>query len=220
MNNTSNAKEVGLLSGILRRLKKVSSRFPGPWPYKTDQEYWEERYLGGGTSGHGSIGGFRDWKWKTIDIYVDVRQKSVLDVGCGDLSFWNGRNCSTYVGVDFSEVMIERNRTAKPDWGFILGDVSEPMNLSAQVVFCFDVLYHVMLDESYIRILNNLSKWTKEWLFVYTLRKSMFRGKNTDGMYQCYRPFINSIDHLAPLKLVNEHPHDKFGSLYVFRRDE
>jgi len=56
-------------------------------------DYWERHYSKGGSSGPGSIGNYRSWKWNTI-LEFENSIDDVIDIGCGDLSFWEGRNCS------------------------------------------------------------------------------------------------------------------------------
>lgn len=66
---------------------------------KMEKTYWETRYGRGGTSGSGSIGVGRTWKWKVIGEMIrshspellesDDSLSKIIDVGCGDLSFWD-----------------------------------------------------------------------------------------------------------------------------------
>ena len=67
-----------------------------------EEQYWDQRYIAGGTSGAGSIGDDRDFKWNVVDRHVLFLQ-SVVDVGCGELSFWEGRDCEDYTGIDISK---------------------------------------------------------------------------------------------------------------------
>ena len=73
-------------------------------------EYWEQRYSKGDTSGPGSIGKAREWKWSIIDEEIPLID-SVIDLGCGNLAFWEGR-CppKDYVGIDISPTIIRKNR--------------------------------------------------------------------------------------------------------------
>lgn len=54
---------------------------------QNDRDFWNLRYLDGGNSGKGSIGLNKMWKWSKIRKTLS---DSVLDYGCGDLSFWKG----------------------------------------------------------------------------------------------------------------------------------
>ena len=77
-------------------------------PYM-EEKYWNNRYELGGTSGPGSISINRDWKWKIIQKYCND-PNDIIDVGCGDLSFWDGKNCANYIGIDISESYIEMTK--------------------------------------------------------------------------------------------------------------
>lgn len=137
------------------------------------QNYWESRYKLGSTSGIGSTGKVRDWKWRIIKNYL-TQVDDVIDIGCGDLSFWDGKNCKHYVGVDISETILERNRKSRLNWNFILADASTPLQIRGRIVFCFDLLFHIIDDFSYNRIIENIATYTNEWLFVFTWRKNPF----------------------------------------------
>lgn len=177
--------------------------------------YWDRRYLSGRGSGGGSVGKHRDWKWSQIG---DVSDKRVLDVGCGDLTFWEGRNCLNYTGIDSSKIIINKNREERPGWNFICADVSEEHEVRGQFVLCLDLLFHILNESTYQSILSNLAKWTEERLFIFTWRKNPFKGKTTDGWYQCYRPFLDYVSMLEPLKFVEELEFARVGALYVFER--
>ena len=84
--------------------------------------YWEERYASGSDSGKGSIGDIRKWKWSIINTYLH-HVKEVIDIGCGDLSFWEGVKCLDYVGIDISPTIIKANMAKRPDWIFITASV-------------------------------------------------------------------------------------------------
>jgi len=134
-------------------------------------EYWEARYRAGRTSGAGSIGAIREWKWSVIDGYVDVLDE-VLDVGCGDLSFWEGRDCPRYVGLDLSESVLQANRRRRPLWSFIRADAAQFLRARFRIVLCMDVLFHVLDESQYNAILRNLSVYADGWLFVGTWNRN------------------------------------------------
>ncbi len=210
------------LYGHVRRLAAVvRRRRSGHVPFDKAARpdvYWDLRYRLGGTSGKGSIGATRQWKWAQIDGCVDVLNRSVLDIGCGDLSFWRGRACEDYTGLDFSDTVVKRNRRARRSWTFIQGDASQSQDLSGEIVLCLDMLFHVMSDDVYEAILRNLARWTQDWLFIYTWRRSPLGDQTSDGKYQSYRPLLDSASLLQPLMHVKTHAYSDYGALYVFRR--
>lgn len=188
-----------------------------------EEQYWDQRYINDGTSGAGSIGDYRDFKWSIIDKHVPFLQ-SVVDVGCGDISFWERRECKNYTGIDISRAIIERNRILRPDWEFIWSNAETRIEeLSKDTVFCFDVLFHIMNDKTYLKILENLTYYSRNHIFIYTWISSPFRktrlmkrlytavtklklfkavelvkkilskNLNTDGKYQYFRPLERDL---------------------------
>ena len=212
--------------------------------------YWEQRYSKSGTSGEGSLGTHRDWKWKTISNYAG-RVDNVIDVGCGDLSFWDGKNCQTYTGIDISGTIVRKNLGLRPDWNFICSDASVRQSVRAPVVFCFDVLFHIMDDGVYKSILTNLMAYSDQWIFLYTWVKnplSTFEARRqifldslkglklgfalntlvnpvrSDARYQTYRDFREFIPHFQSngyrLVSLEKYPYDDVGGMYIFRKSD
>jgi len=209
--------------------------------------YWDTRYKKGGNSGAGSIGQYRNQKWDIIESFVgDVND--VIDVGCGDLSFWEGKDCVSYLGIDRSPKIININRIARPHWKFINADAAETQSIQARIVFCFDILFHIMNDGIYCDILSNLTKYSNEWIFIFTWKENpfiswklrsrifyyrliegkifqavkMLMGSTTDFHYQTYRNLIDSISifQIAGFELQAEIGGfpDPWSAMFVFKK--
>ena len=132
------------------------------------EEYWEERYASGSASGCGSIGPSRTWKWDIINCYLPKIDR-IIDVGCGDLSFWEGRSYKDYTGIDISKTIIERNREKRPKWNFIVSPAETYINgVTGECVFCLDTLFHIMDDGTFISILENLCYYSTKYIFIHT----------------------------------------------------
>lgn len=121
----------------------------------TENEYWEKRYKNGYTSGYGSYGEQLDKKLKWLSG-LDIR--SITEVGCGDFNF--GKHLleiyphATYVGMDVSRHVIERNKTLYPQYIFdTIGNIP-PCDL----LMCVDVVFHVLDDDRLEDLLNRLKK--------------------------------------------------------------
>jgi len=193
--------------------------------------YWDDHYQSGGVSGEGSIGDYREWKWKIITEYCPVINH-VIDVGCGDNSFWQGRECFDYLGIDSSNTIIIKNCESRPEWKFINATAELTQKISAPVVFCMDMLFHIMDDQVYEKIIRNIAEYTEDYLFVYTWQnnpfinpeikkyvtreyfmkkgyfikyfQSFFKDIESDGIYQKYRDF-SQYEHIfneADLTLI------------------
>ncbi len=184
-----------------------------------EKRYWDERYARGRPSGGYSY----PWKWGVIEEFLPVVDH-VVDVGCGDLLFWEGRDCEDYTGIDTSEIIIARNRAKRPRWRFINAPAEERIrDLKKPVVLCISVLYHIMSEERYIKILENLCHYSSRWILIYTWIENPFgnryMGPLTDGVYQYFRRFEEYL-HIFEEKgfsliAVGRNP-DGIGAFYVF----
>ncbi len=179
-----------------------------------EERYWDRHYAAGGVSGEGSVGAIRQWKWDQIrSIAGEV--DDVVDVGCGDLSFWHDRLPPAYTGLDISSTIASKNRERHPEATFIVTNAAVPQVASGRIVLCMDMLFHIMDEETYRGILANLGRYSREWIFVYTWRSNplvdqgirryvarklfwqgrlpaavrALKGSSTDYDYQTYRRF-------------------------------
>jgi 2-polyprenyl-3-methyl-5-hydroxy-6-metoxy-1,4-benzoquinol methylase len=114
-------------------------------------------------------------KWKTIRKYIS-EVENVTDVGCGDLSFWEGQRCENYAGIDISPFILERNRRIWSNGRFIHSPAEEYVRgLEGDVVLCMDLLFHIIDDDVYVKILQNLTAYPHKWILIYTLRRNSFK---------------------------------------------
>ena len=159
----------------------------------------------------------------------------VLDVGCGDLVFWEGCDCEDYVGIDISNVVNQRNRIARPKWVFITSPAEVYISgLHAETVLCMDVLFHINKYEDFMRIINNLTRYADKRLILSVWMESPFKEGNSDGLYQFYHPFdeplvtekgFKSVKRIQ-IKMFSAEPVDPksilkdamYKALYIFER--
>lgn len=189
---------------------------------------WDEHYKSGGASGDpADYAKVRDWKMALIRKYVDLEKESVLDVGCGDLQFWDGNLPKHYTGIDISNAIIVKNRKAYPSARFVQANAGEIVNIPSDAVVCFDVLWHIIIDVEYNQTLYNIKNsarntiliftWSSDPSSIWTMLLNMKRGG-----YQKYRDFRKEgVPVFEPeFKLVEtmQSPAFKCGSMFVFRR--
>ncbi len=203
--------------------------------------YWDERYKRGGSSNTGKTDEGYRWIWSVIDSYLPVL-RHVLDVGCGDLALWTGRECLDYTGLDLSPTIIERNRQHRPEWKFYVHDAVMPLPVRKDVVICTNLLFHITNETDYQEVIKNVAEATKEYLFIFTWRRNPYRSlrfilgnPSTALRYFMHRPgefgpvpqkhrdlnidcfgkkglFLAGV-HACPL-------YQGIGAMYVFRRHE
>jgi len=189
--------------------------------------YWDKRYASGGTSGCGSVGELRDIKWCWIKQFVDPIT-DIIDVGCGDLSFWEYEMLpERYVGIDSSEVIIKKNQLAYPGATFYHAQSSEPLGITSPVVFCFDMMFHIMDDDVYQRTIQNLCILSSEYIFIYTWIENPLRWfwiiEKTKDKYECFRGIegLNDImeaNSFTLIAIMRSEWVDPFGAMLIFRK--
>ncbi len=128
-----------------------------------NRSFWNYRYsesheLG---SGHGSRGAARDYKRKLLTDLTNSNQfRTILDIGCGDMEVSSALPAEGYVGVDISNVVVDRNREIYLDRTFICGDFLDLDLSPADLVVCTDVLIHIDDSDYYKRFVSRLVEKT------------------------------------------------------------
>jgi 2-polyprenyl-3-methyl-5-hydroxy-6-metoxy-1,4-benzoquinol methylase len=131
---------------------------------------WDRHYKEGGVSGDPSDYA-RSIKQRQdiIRRYIGSVGNTVLDLGCGDLQFWDGYSLgSWYTGVDISETIIHHNQTQFPQANFKVNNIADYQGEHVDVVLCADVLFHIIDDLEYIAILKNISAHAKRRVIIKT----------------------------------------------------
>lgn len=180
------------------------------------RDYWNIRYGDGGDSGIGSIGKEKDWKWSIIKEEVDITTCSVLDLGCGDLSFWRDFRAKKYIGIDYSSFIIERNRAKFPELDFHLMDMTTlNRSFAADVIFCLDVLFHQPSKRDFEAILDFLNNIDGEFLFITNFDTRLPQP----APHMSFRNLTDYLDRLSNwiLQKVHDSPFDS-KKLYFLKR--
>ena len=179
----------------------------------SDTTYWERRYKTGGTSGAQH---HRDWEWETITKYI-ADGDTILDVGCGDMKFWNGLYMPHYLGVDVSETVIEQARSV--GYNVLCMDALNADFEPRDVVLCLNLLFHLMTVEEFRLMLTNLNRWTAKYLIVTNWCRE---PEQYNRRYQRFTPIRDHLDRLSGLHVVESTcwPVHPFLKLYVFERNQ
>lgn len=128
-----------------------------------EKQYWEQRYFSGMNSGAGSRGEEVEFK---IDHLKGLYFKTVLDIGCGDGYFYERLKLKfpnvKYTGLDLSQSVIEREHSSGTwkvieNWDF---------DDTADLVLCIDVLFHIINEDDYQRVIEKLKNIKCKYLVI------------------------------------------------------
>lgn len=123
-----------------------------------NRPFWNARYVEAPAkgSGPGSRGENVALKNDIVRQTIAAHNiQSVLDVGRGDLAAMGKLEIDRYVGIDISDVIVERNRQLRPQWQFLREDLAGAYRPDpAELVLCFDVLIHQKSRQAYEAILS------------------------------------------------------------------
>ncbi len=132
--------------------------------------FWNWRYdrfpeLG---SGLGSRGDILEQKRELLGyVTASFNDKSVLDVGCGDLETTRTLPLKRYLGMDLSQSALKIAESKRPDWQFVTGSLSGTRDdPRADLVICLDVLIHQKSRADYDRLTSALIACANERLIV------------------------------------------------------
>lgn len=200
----------------------IKWRKEGNYKMNDLRTHFENRYYKKLGSGKGSVGQLREFKHKILNQYlINYNKFRFVDFGCGDLSFWHGKPPKYYTGIDFAR-NIQKENAEKFDREFITSNLAEVKGLFGEVVICFDVLFHILDEEVYFKILRNICNTSSKWIFIYTWIKE---SNNYMKDHQKYRNFENYLyifhEYDFTLRFIHYNKKiDKIGALIVFEKKE
>jgi SAM-dependent methyltransferase len=154
----------------VRRRRRGEAAFPG------STHYWEERYAGGGDSGHGSYGRFAEFKAEVLNRFVAEHHiETVVEFGCGDGNQLALASYPDYVGLDVSETALGACRKR------FAGDRSRRFRLyrpgraadgtgrhSADLALSLDVIFHLTEDAVFESYMNDLFAAARRFVVIYS----------------------------------------------------
>lgn len=187
-------------------------------PSFCSREYWEERYLKGGTSGYGSYGRLAEFKAKTINNFIENKCiERVIEFGCGDGNQLSLIRVKNYIGVDVSHAAVGKCKNIfKNDLSklFLSNDKFIESPLKAELALSLDVIFHLIEDDIFENYMNMLFEAAEKYCFIYSCDEDQLAA---DAAHVRRRKFTKWIaDHFKNWKLIqvilNKYPHDGYGN--------
>ena len=192
-------------------------------------DYWERRYVSGGTSGAGSYNRLAQFKAKVLNDFVERNNvQSVIEFGSGDGAQLELANYPFYTGVDVSRTVVdlakERFRDDPSKRFFHLSDVSPDSR--AELSLSLDVIYHLLEDEAFEEYMRRLFDAATRFVSIYSSNYDALGG----ALHVRHRCFTKWVEERRPdfalvRHIPNEFPFDEddqdntsFADFYIFER--
>lgn len=186
----------------------------------SSSNYWERRYIAGGTSGAGSYGRLARFKADTINNFVQDKDIStVIEFGCGDGAQLELARYPAYMGIDVSACAIELCQTKfqqDPSKRFCLASSQEASEARAELALSLDVIYHLVEDTVYDQYMARLVTAAEAFIGIYSSNVA----KVSPARHVRHRIFTEWMTENAPAwilvqKVDNPFPEDPADPEYT-----
>lgn len=176
--------------------------------FKRSDQYWEDRYRSGGTSGSGSYGRLALFKAEFINKFViDKGILSIVEFGCGDGAQLQLAKYPSYVGFDVSRTSVELCRkkfSGQKNYNFYLVGSRDFNDFQkAEIAISLDVIYHLVEDDVFKAYMQKLFSSAEKYIVIYAYDfERTYASRHEKG-----RNFTKWIDEYAQhWRLVKRHP--------------
>ena len=197
-------------------LKKAYSFLPGrpSLVFERSDQYWEDRYKLGGTSGSGSYGRLAAFKADFLNALVREHEiSSVVEFGCGDGAQLQLAKYPIYTGFDVSPKAIEICTTkfeGNTTYDFYLvGSRNFYEFDTADLALSLDVIYHLIEDDVFETYMGKLFASAERFVVIYAYDFDKIyssrheRGRKFTGWID-----VHAQDWTLMQKVPNPYPHD------------
>jgi SAM-dependent methyltransferase len=199
--------------------------------FKGSAEYWEDRYVEGGTSGDGSYGELAAFKAEVLNALIESeRIESVLELGCGDGNQLSLARYPRYVGLDVSRKALEMcmGRFASDQTkSFFLYEPrcfrDNAGVFAADCTLSLDVLYHLIEDGVYEKYLADLFGAARRFVGIYSSDRTDLAVALRQAAHVRHRHFTADVaarftGFRLRTHVPNRYPERSFASFYIYER--
>jgi hypothetical protein len=218
-------KNTPILGSLARRLKRELDvrRFRG------SGDYWERRYVEGGTSGEGSYDHFAHFKAEILNGFVQKHSiQSVIEWGSGDGNQTSLFQFPAYTGFDVSPTAIARCRERyKNDSTKQFKEVATYAGEQAELSISLDVIYHLIEDSVFEAYMHRLFESATRYVIIYASNTDdnsdnpapHVRHRHFTRWVENHYPQWNLIQHIPNRYPYNgDYTKTSFADFYIFQK--
>ena len=180
-------------------------------------DYWNNRYDGGGNSGDGSYGKLAEYKAEIVNEFIKRKGiTSVIDLGCGDGNQAALFEVENYIGYDISEMALKFARANNP--GKVFKHLTAYDGATAELVLSLDIIFHLSEDETFNDYMQLLFAAASKYVIIYSTNDDNHEN-NGISQHIKHRNFGNWIRANAPNAeliefLYQRHPYNGICGSY------
>jgi SAM-dependent methyltransferase len=173
------------------------------------QNYWDNRYLNGGTSGNGSRGLLLEWKSEILNSFIKRNNvKHVIEIGCGDGYLAERIKVQKYEGFDISSEAVKlcKSKSLKNK----KFDLVEKLGAKkSELVLSIDVLFHCLTKELLEDALNQIFEASTKYVIIYAYDHEPMADERFSSFYKPQK-FTSVISALFPGWELNDRIEQKY----------
>lgn len=187
--------------------------------FESTEQYWENRYSSGGTSGVGSYDKFAEYKAEVINDFIEQNGvQTAMEMGCGDGNQLSYFKVNQYKGYEISHDAVRKcQERFKEDTSKSFAHFEQFQDEKFDLTLSLDVVYCVVEDAVFEQYMNRLFNSSKRFVIVY----STDTEKNpVVSDYIKHRKFSNFVAKKHPeFKLVKKLENKFQGEVKPFISD-
>lgn len=214
------------VAGILQKtgLKKFLQ------PFRGSENFWEQRYSTGGTSGPGSYAHLAEFKAEVLNKFVKENSISkVIEYGCGDGNQLKLADYPSYLGFDVSSTAVAICRQVfENDATKSFKSTKDYDGETAPLTLSLDVIYHLVEDEVFESYMHRLFDSSERFVIIYSSNTDVnprglaphVRHRNFTTWVEAHQPnwTLNKfIPNRYPLK--DDQKKESFADFYIFEKN-
>ncbi len=200
----------------LLRIQKVKPYATTNKNFTSSQDYWEQRYLQGGTSGAGSYGVLAEFKAEVINsLLLEHSILTAIEFGCGDGSQLKKIKYPSYIGYDVSPTAIQKCKNIFRDdksKEFHFG--SEHHGGKSDMTLSLDVIYHLVEDEIFEKYMTTLFGTARKLVVIYSSNENNSGNGSKHVRHRKFTDWVeqNISEWSLIKKIPNKHPYQGNGT--------
>lgn len=180
----------------------------------SSKKYWEGRYRGGAGSGYGSYGRLAEFKSEIINRFVREESiKDLIEFGCGDGNQLSMLRVERYIGVDVSQVVIDRCKDRfreEPAKAFFTVEEFVASPIKAELTLSLDVIFHLVEDDVFENYMRRLFSASGKFCIIYSSDDEEMVDPAEHVRHRKFTSWVseNIKGWRLSKKVFNRYPHD------------